>query len=128
MTKGARITGKNILIVDDDPSVCIGLEMEVSRANYHVDTVSGGAEALERVRLKKYDLAFIDKCMPGMDGLETCREIKKICPDLIVIFMTGGHSVPEAELSAAGGKSCLYKPFLQGEVLGAIQKALGKKK
>ncbi|MBF0123411.1 MAG: response regulator [Candidatus Omnitrophica bacterium] len=120
--------GENILIVDDEPTICIGQERELSWANYHVDTVSDGAEALEIARQKKYDLALIDKCMPGMDGIQTCREIKKISPDLIVILITGGHAIPEVEFLAAGGRICISKPFLQGEVLEAVQKALGEKK
>ena len=83
------------------------------------------------VKSKKYDLIFIDLVMPGMDGVETCRAIKKISPASILVFMTGkvgGHVDPifkEVEFVNAGGKDYyLYKPFLAGEILAVTKKAL----
>lgn len=120
--------GENILIVDDEPLVCKGLERMLHRAHYHVHSVLSGAEALAMAAQKDYALALIDKNMPGMDGLQTCRELKKLCPGLIAILMTGGHAISEAEFLAAGGKTFLHKPFRQGEVLEVVQKALDEKK
>ena len=63
-----------------------------------------------------------------MNGIEACGRIKKICSDLIAIFITGEHAMREAEMEAAGGRVCLYKPFAQGEVKEQIKKALSEKK
>lgn len=124
--------GENILIVDDEPLVCKGLERELTRANYYVDTVLGGAEAVSAVQRKQYDVVLIDKNMPGMDGIETCRQIKNVCPDSACIFMTGlfdkENILKEMAFVVAGGRTYyLYKPFSEGEVLDSIQKVLGEK-
>ncbi|MBF0489647.1 MAG: response regulator [Candidatus Omnitrophica bacterium] len=70
--------------------------------------------------------------MPGIDGIETCREIMKLSPDSICIFMTGkfekNNILKEAEFIDAGGKTYyLYKPFAIGELEEVIQKALSEK-
>lgn len=119
----------NILVVDDEKVVGIGFQRELSEASYNVDTVLSGEEAVKAVGKKRYDIVFIDKVMPGIDGIETCREIMKIRPDSICIFMTGRFdkesSIKEAQFMAAGGKTYyLYKPFASGEILDVVKKAL----
>ncbi len=121
--------GENILIVDDEALICASFERELSAKGYLVDTALNGAAALEAVTKKKYDLALIDKNMPGMDGIETCRAIKKISPETVLIFMTGffdkENILKEKQFVDAGGRTFhLYKPFAAGEVQSVIQKAL----
>ena len=67
------------------------------------------------------------------NGIEACREIKKLSPDSIAIFMTGQFDktniIKEAQFVDAGGRTFyLYKPFAAGELLEVIQKALSEKK
>ncbi len=123
---------ENILIVDDDPLIGIAFQRELGAEGYQVDSVLSGEEALKAVRLKKYDLGLIDKDMPGMDGIETCREIVKLCPGMILVFMTGlfdqNNYAKECQFVEAGGRSYnLYKPFRQGELRAVIRKALQEK-
>ena len=113
------------MIVDDELLVAEALKRMLTREKYDVDSVLSGAEALENVRHKKYALAIIDKNMPGMSGIQACREIRKFCQNLAVILMTGESSIPQAEFLAAGGGAVMYKPFLKGEVQEAVHKALG---
>ena len=121
-----------ILIVDDQVTIGIAFKLELGTLGYDVDSVLCGEEAMKAVNNKKYDLALIDKDMPGMDGIETCREIKRISPDTISIFMTGlfnkENILKEAEFVAAGGRTYnLYKPFAPGEIEGVIRKVLSEK-
>ena len=127
------MSAEKILVVDDEPVIGISFEREFSEKGYNVDSVRSGQEALLAVKNKKYDIVFIDKIMPGMDGIETCREIMKISPDSIAIFMTGSFDkdniIKEQQFVAAGGRTYyLYKPFAEGEVHGIILKALSEKK
>jgi CheY-like chemotaxis protein len=124
--------GENILIVDDEALICASFERELSAKGYLVDTVLNGDAALEAVMKKKYDLALIDKNMPGMDGIETCRAIKKISPETVLVFMTGlfdkENILKEKQFVDAGGRTFhLYKPFAAGEVQSVIQKALSER-
>ncbi|MBF0503643.1 MAG: response regulator [Candidatus Omnitrophica bacterium] len=127
------MSGQNILVVDDEEIIGIVFDRELKEKGFHVDCVLGGEKALEAVRNKKYDLVFIDKTMPGMDGVETCRQLMKICPDTVAIFMTGSFDrdniVKEQQFVAAGGRTYyLYKPFAQGEIHEVVQKALSERK
>lgn len=121
------MAGERILIVDDERFVGMALKRELGRLAYQVDSVLSGEEAVKLCRQKEYSVALIDKNMPGMNGVNTCRELKKFSQDLIVILITGENTVPEAELEAAGGMSYLFKPFLEGEVREAVKLALNEK-
>ncbi len=116
--------GENILVIDDELLVGEALKRVLMREKYNVESVLSGAAALELARQKKYDLAIIDKNMPGMNGITTCAEIRKLCPDLAVIMITGENEIPADEFAAAGGGTILFKPFLQGEVEDSVHKAL----
>ena len=121
--------GVRILVVDDDRQVHDIFALRLKDEGYRIDYVFSGEEALKVVKVERYDLVFIDKFMPGMDGIESCREIKKVSPDSILIFMTGSFdkesTIKEAQFVDAGGRTYyLYKPFAQGELQEVIKKAL----
>ncbi len=121
-----------ILVVDDTPIECLALYKELEGEGYEVDTSVSGLDALKKVKDKKYDIVFVDLVMPEMDGIETCKEIKKASPDSIPILMTGhvysGLREKEVEFVKAGGEYyCLYKPFLPGELAQVAKKALWEK-
>ncbi|MHA1146362.1 MAG: response regulator [Candidatus Helarchaeota archaeon] len=82
-------TRKKILIVDDDRDILILLKEIIEQQGYDVDVEMGGIEALDKLSREKYDLLLSDIKMPGMDGIELCRECKAH-PDLknipIILF------------------------------------------
>lgn len=124
---------ESILVVDDESIIGLTFDRALVKKGYHVDSVLSGEEALEAVKKRKYDLVFIDKMMPGMDGIETCREIKKISPDSICIFMTGlfdkENNLKEMAFVDAGGRTYyLYKPFADGEIESVIKKVISERK
>ncbi|MBF0123100.1 MAG: response regulator [Candidatus Omnitrophica bacterium] len=120
---------ERILVVDDEPLIGLAFKRELSSKGYQVDSVLSGEEALTLVQKTKYDLALIDKDMPGIDGIETCRKIKKVSPETICVFMTGlfnkENILKEQQFVEAGGRTYyLYKPFSQGELASVVQTAL----
>jgi CheY-like chemotaxis protein len=126
------MSAERILVVDDEPIIGIAFQRELGEQGFTVDSVTSAEDAFKAVKSKRYDLVFIDKVMPGIDGIEACRKIKEISPRSIAIFMTGyldKHNIlKEKEFIDAGGKSYyLYKPFAEGELLMVIQKALQEK-
>ncbi|MBF0123518.1 MAG: response regulator [Candidatus Omnitrophica bacterium] len=118
---------ESILVVDDEAFIGSSLMRALGGAGYSVDSVLSGEEALEAVTQKNYSLALVDINMPHMNGVETCRRIKKISPDLIVIIITGGEVICETEIAAAGGWASLFKPFAHGELQEKIKKALSER-
>ncbi len=107
-------TNKNVkaLVVDDEKIVRDFLARILSIQAIEVKTVEDGLKAVEAVKQEKFDLAFLDIRMPGMNGLETFRELKKIDPDLKYVMMTG-YSVDELleNARAEGVTNFFKKPF-----------------
>lgn len=77
-----------ILIVDDDPGMLTTLSDIFSAFGYDVDTANSGMEAIERVQVRPPECILMDVRMPGLNGVETFREIKRLSPEAFVIFMT----------------------------------------
>lgn len=69
---------KKILIVDDEDNIRILFKEELEDEGYITDTASNGYEAIEKVKKNSYDIVVLDIKMPGMDGIETLNEIKKL--------------------------------------------------
>ena len=93
----------SILVVDDDADICRNLSDILSDLGYHVATAHDGPSALELVRKNTYDVALLDLKMPGMDGLELYRQIKKLQAGMVAMIVTAYASseTAEAALSAA---------------------------
>jgi CheY-like chemotaxis protein len=126
------MAGEKILVVDDDKIIQALFQGELGPKGYEVDAALCGEEALEKVKQKKYDLVFMDFVLPGMDGIKTCQAVKKIAPDSEIVFMTGwvsdGMTYKEVKFMEAGGKVYyLYKPFIEGEIIATVNKALAEK-
>lgn len=120
---------KKILVVDDEKLVCIALTKELEEEGYLVESVLSGYEALEKVKKKRYDLIFLDLVMPGLDGIDTCKLIKKVSPKTEIVCFTGTYDQQlmkrQTEFISAGGRLYfLYKPFKEGYIKETARKAL----
>jgi len=113
-----------ILIVDDDASMVRTTAMILDRKGYNVDTAEGGARAIEMVQEREYGVIFLDIKMPVMDGVETNRRIKEICPEAVVMMMTA-YAVEELVEQALDEGACgiLYKPLDIDRMLEIIEEA-----
>jgi general secretion pathway protein E len=117
------ITESSILIVDDNPGMCETLVDILEDKGFTVGMAQDGSTAVEKMRENAYDLFLIDIMMPGMNGVETLRQIKSMNPDATTLIMTG-HSQVEGLVSEAlwsGVDGVLYKPFDIEDVLQMIQ-------
>ncbi len=118
-----------ILVVDDTRIIGTALKVVFTEEGYETDIAASGEEALEMARDKNYDLVLIDLVMPGLDGVETCSQLKMLHPATECLLMTGhideNLQQKELEFIKAGGKvRNLYKPFSGEEVLKVIEKIL----
>ena len=117
-----------LLLVDDEEDFRTTLAGRLKRRNMDVTDVGSGKEAIELVREKSFDVAVIDIKMPGMDGIETLRQIKKIAPLVEVILLTGHASV---EAGIEGMKSGAYdyviKPCNVNDLLLKVEDAYRRK-
>ncbi len=105
-----------ILLVDDDPHIrSLGQEI-LEKLGYIVKTAETGEEVLAKFQPDRpLDLVILDYHLPGMDGLEVVRRLKKICPETEVLVASGFFSNGEKEqLMAGGARGFLTKPFRLG--------------
>ncbi|MFA5260280.1 MAG: response regulator [Candidatus Omnitrophota bacterium] len=110
----------NILVVDDEESIRTLLVRFLSKMHYATGAGTG-EQAVELARQQKFDVVFLDMKMPGMDGLDTLRALKKIHPSDCVVIITG--YAEDERLSAAlkeGAITCLKKPFHIEEIKNII--------
>jgi len=115
---------KKILVVDNNSDALEILRRLLEQNGYYVYTAINGESAVKRAVQVKPDLILLDVLMPGMDGFETCRQMKlnDKSKDIPVVFMTG-LSTTENKLSGfeAGGIDYITKPFDQQEILARIK-------
>jgi DNA-binding NtrC family response regulator len=117
-----------ILIVDDEERFRNTTGKLLGVRGFEVNTVGSGQDALESLRGTPYDVILLDVRMPGMNGIETLGEIKKINPAVEVIILTGHASVDTAvEIMRLGGYEYLLKPCSMDELVDKIDAAYERK-
>ncbi|MCK4653119.1 MAG: response regulator, partial [Candidatus Cloacimonetes bacterium] len=112
-----------ILWVDDEIEHLKPFIIFLTERGYNLKTVSNGADAIESVLNEKFDLVLLDEMMPGLDGLTTLREIKKINFSLPVIMVTKSEEEGLMEDAIAGQiADYLIKPINPHQIIMAIKK------
>ena len=106
-----------VLVVDDDPSVCVYLERFLVQDGLEVGTLTDAGQAAEAVRSGGYHLVVLDLHMPGAGGIEVLRELRKVDADVAVILLTGYPSFETAvEALKLQASDYLSKP-VEGSIL-----------
>jgi CheY-like chemotaxis protein len=120
---------KKILWVDDEIDLLRPHLRLLEQKGYQVDTAANGEDAVEMVKIKGYDLVFLDEMMPGMGGLQTLSAMKNISPTLPVVMVTKSETESLME-EAIGSKitDYLVKPVNPSQILMACKKILEAKK
>ncbi len=115
----------SILIVDDEPTIVQSLTGLLSDEGFNTLSAFNGYEALKLIETESPDLVMLDIWMPGIDGIETLKEIKKDHPFLQVIIITG-HGTIETAVNAIklGAYDLIEKPLSIDKVIVAINNAL----
>ena len=103
--------GARVLVVDDDAIVRRSLQAMLERGHYKVETVQDGVEALRILPSFMPELVLLDILMPGMDGLETCRQIRALpSGDLLPIIFLTADDRPETHVNAFQAKGESHLP------------------
>jgi two-component system response regulator HydG len=112
----------NILVVDDLRSIRLTLGGILEDEGYNVVTVENGYQAIEAAGKSHFDAIFMDIKMPGINGVQTFREVKKIDPEAAVIMMTA-YSVEDLvkEALEEGAYAIVYKPFDIDRIIALIE-------
>lgn len=118
---------KKILVVDDEDIIRDLFELAFSKKGYTVRCAESAEEALEILKDEKILVMFLDLNMPGMNGVELCRKIRKDFPVAIIHAVTGYSSLFEhAECREAGFDGYLNKPVNLEQLFKTAQDAFNK--
>jgi two-component system KDP operon response regulator KdpE len=121
------MTSAKILIVDDAQQVRRVLRTALSSAGYTIYEAGTGEEALESIRTSTPDAILLDVNMPGMGGLEACREIRRSL-DVPIVMLTVRNAERDKVLALdAGADDYVVKPFGMQELLARIRAALRRR-
>lgn len=88
MAEQKRIIGKRILLVEDDPGARESIKLLLTIDRHEVVETSGGAEAIELLKLRPFDLAILDYFMPGMHGSQVALRFREIAPSMPILMVT----------------------------------------
>ncbi|SDN85282.1 two-component system, OmpR family, phosphate regulon response regulator PhoB [Desulfonauticus submarinus] len=118
---------KKILIVEDEPDILNLLDLNLQQAGFEVYLASNGIEALEKIKKIHPDLLILDLMLPGIDGLEVCKEIKKDpeTASIPVLMLTAkGEEVDRIVGFELGADDYVVKPFSIRELVLRIKAIL----
>ena len=119
---------KEILIVDDEPSIVVPIQFLMEQQGYSVLVAENGEDALDVIYKYKPDLILLDIMLPRIDGYEVC-EIVRLNPeyrDIKIIFLTAkGREVEIAKGLALGANAYITKPFSNTELVAKVKELLG---
>jgi DNA-binding response OmpR family regulator len=117
-----------ILIAEDEPGIASFLRQGLEEESFAVDVADNGKKALELALSGEYDLLLLDWMMPGMSGIEVCRNFRKEFSDTPVIFLTAKDTVDETVFGlTVGANDYIKKPFHFVELLARIRVQLRPK-
>ena len=115
-------------VIDDEPIIHEVLSQLLTAEGYEVELSSSGEEALGKYSARSFDLVLLDLLMPGLDGIEVLKSIKKIDPQAVIIIITAYASVESAITAMKmGAYDYVQKPFKHEELILTIERALEHK-
>ena len=114
---------KSVLIVDDEREIRRALEMAIRPRGYDVMTAESGEDALEQMAERKPDLVILDLSLPGMNGLEVCRKIRKWSHVPIIVLSVRDSERDKVAALDLGADDYVTKPFAVGELLARMRTA-----
>ena len=117
----AQAAGLRILVVDDEPAMVGAITALVGTAGHQVITAYDGEAALRRFEEEAPDLVLLDLAMPGRDGVDVCREIRRTSQTPVIVLTGEADELAKVEALDAGADDYVTKPFGKQELLARIR-------
>lgn len=118
------MSGKRILVVDDEPQIRRALSIALRGHGYEVEVATDGAGALTALATWEPDLVVLDLVMPGIDGFEVVRQARVWTELPIIVLSARGQERDKVEALDLGADDYLTKPFGMNELLARVRVAL----
>jgi CheY-like chemotaxis protein len=123
---GGGIEMTRILVVEDEPGIALGLEDDLKLEGYDVEVVGDGAAAARRAREGGFDLILLDVMLPGKDGFEICRELRRAGMRVPILMLTAKTQEAEKVMGLElGADDYVTKPFGTRELRARIKACCG---
>ena len=117
-----------VLLIDDEEEFLEMLTQRLENRGLKVSSLTSGEDAVEQVEGENYDAIVVDLAMPGIDGIETLKRIKKKCPEMEIIMLTGHATVQKGiEAMKFGAEDLLEKPVDMNVLMEKIGAAKNKR-
>ena len=114
-----------LLVVDDEADFVEAVARGLRREGYAVDVAGDGATAWMALAIDPYDVLILDLNLPGMDGVDLCRQVRSVQPALLILVLTARSHPAERILGLdSGADDYLVKPFHFGELVARIRALL----
>jgi DNA-binding response OmpR family regulator len=117
-----------ILVVEDDPSIRLGLEDTLRAKGYEVEAVTRGEDALDKAATGRYALVILDIMLPGIDGFEVCRRLRQGRPPAsqvpVIVLSARGAELDRVRGLEIGADDYVTKPFSLMELLARVSSVL----
>jgi DNA-binding response OmpR family regulator len=120
----AADAGRCVLVVEDDPTVAEIVQRYLEREGFAVEWAADGADGLERALSLRPDLVVLDLMLPGMDGLEVCRQLHERLPVPVVMLTARGEESDRVLGLELGADDYLTKPFSPRELMARVKAVL----
>jgi len=115
----------NVLVVDDEPSFRKVLQTSLSARGFSVEQAGSGEQAIEMLTQHVFGLVLLDINMPGMGGVEACRQIRDLIPHLGIVMVTVRDAERDmVQALEAGADDYIIKPFRFGELVARLRSVL----
>jgi CheY-like chemotaxis protein len=116
-----------LLIIEDDPNTLSGLEELLSEEGYSVRGVTRGQKALEVIAREPIDMVLCDYCLPDRDGLQVCRELRRLRANLTLFLVTAYHNTEIVDAAKqCGVERIIDKPIILEELLETLAASAAK--
>ena len=112
---------KNILLIDDDETLCSVLTTRLHAESYSVDVANDGPEGVTKSRCGFYDLIVLDVMLPGCSGWDVCREIRQMGVATPILFLTARRQTADKLTGLRLGCDYVTKPFCAAELVARIE-------
>ena len=111
--------------MEDEPGIALALEDDLKSEGYDVEVVRDGERAIQRARRQSYDLILLDVMLPGKDGFDVCREVRRTDTQTPIIILTAKTQEAEKVLGLElGADDYVTKPYSPRELRARIKAAL----
>jgi len=119
---------ERILVVEDEPAIAESVAYALTAAGYEVDTVGSGEDALSSSQERPYDLMILDLLLPGLSGLDVCREVRTTSALPIVMLTVRDEELDRVTGLAIGADDYVTKPFSTAELVSRVRAQLRRRR